>query len=196
MVIGEAMTGMSLDEFMRLWDEEGAFELIEGERIAMSPKVFGHTSVQKKLVVAFNNYANPKGLGEAFPEGTFVLVPFGVSNWVTGSRTPDVMFIRAEKLAQYKAEHPNWERYPLSLIPDLVVEVVSENDTYVDVMKKVRAYLRDGVQIVWLVDPFNRMVMVYAAADPQHPVMLAEDNQLTGGDLIPGFEISVKEIFG
>jgi len=74
--------------------------------------------------------------------------------------------------------------------------VVSENDTYVDVMMKVRGYLRDGVQVVWLVDPFNRMATVYTAADRQHPVMLAEDDQLTGGDLIPGFDIGVKEIFG
>jgi len=103
MVIGEAMTGMSLDEFMRLWDEEGPFELIDGERVPVSPQMFGATNSANNLAFALNTYSIPKGLGPAFVEATFVLTLFGESNWVTGSRVPDALYIRAEKLAQYKA---------------------------------------------------------------------------------------------
>jgi Uma2 family endonuclease len=195
MAVSNQITGMSLEDFMRLWAEEGPFELIDGERIPVMAQVFGASNIANNLAFALNAYCIPKEIGKAFTETTFVLVPFGTPNWVKGSRIPDVMFIRAKILAEYKTEHPDWEIYPLALVPDLAVEIVSNEDDYLVVMKKVRSYLADGVQVVWLIEPPERIVNVYSANNPKHPIVMTNEDKLSGGDVIPGFEISVKDIF-
>jgi len=131
-----------------------------------------------------------KSLGEAFFEAAFVLTY--QSDWVTGSRVPDILFVRIERLAAYTSSHPNWEDMPLVLVPDLAVEVISTNDNYSYVDAKVDLYLADGVEIVWVVDPKQKTVMVRGK---DYYKKLRVGDVLTGGEVIPGFELAVEKIF-
>jgi Uma2 family endonuclease len=47
--------------------------------------------------------------------------------------------------------------------------------------------------MVWLIDPKRRTVEIHLLND--EPQILTEDDELTGGDLIPGFSVRVSEIF-
>jgi len=131
-----------------------------------------------------------KSLGEAYFEAAFVLTY--QSDWVTGSRVPDILFVHAERLAAYIAAHPNWEDMPLVLVPDLAVEVISTNDHYSDVDAKVDLYLDDGVETVWVVDPKQKTVTVRGR---DYYKKLKVGDVLTGGNVIPGFELAVEKIF-
>ncbi len=193
MVIKDTVEGMSLDDFMRLWDEEGPFELIDGERIPVPTKMFGNSRIANKLMLSLNNHSLAKGVGEAYVEATFVLT-MDTPNWVKGARIPDVMYIRAERWAEYRAANPDWESKPLILVPDIVIEIVSENDDYPDVTKKIILYFKDGVQQVWLIEPQSRVITVYVG-NIKNLKTLLEGDVLTGGDTIPGFEIAVSELF-
>lgn len=189
-------TGMSLQEFMQRWDEIGPFELINGEVVPVSPtKMFAHTTSANRLMYKINLFTLSSGIGEAFVEGTFITVPPTDPNWVKGSRIPDVMYISADRLSAYKQANPEWESHPLALVPDLVAEVISENDNYTEVMKKVAQYLRDGVRLLWLLEPETRTISVHRPGSKQVTI-LSGDDKLDGGDVIPGFEISLSEIFG
>ncbi|MBC8099213.1 MAG: Uma2 family endonuclease, partial [Armatimonadetes bacterium] len=53
-------------------------------------------------------------------------------------------------------------------------------------------YLRDGVQIVWVVDPAKRQIDVYEA---KRLTVLALGDTLSGGVLLPGFAVSLADIF-
>jgi Uma2 family endonuclease len=64
---------------------------------------------------------------------------------------PDATFISKTRLPIKRTP----EGY-LETIPDLVVEVVSKNDTRRYLERKTNDYLRAGVAIVWLVDPAKR----------------------------------------
>jgi Uma2 family endonuclease len=186
--------GLTMDEFIRLYEEEGPFELIDGERIVMSPPKFGHSYTANHLLRALMNFILPRHLGEAFLETPFVLTSPDDPNWVKGSRVPDVMFIRAERLAAYKQANPNWKEQPLALVPDLVVEIVSPTDRYTDINKKIEQYLEDGVPLAWVLDPQRRAVAVHEAGKAQATKFMVGQT-LTGGEVIPGFEIAVSSIF-
>lgn len=81
----------------------------------------------------------------------------------------------------------------LELAPDLVVEVVSPSDRMHDVSIKVRLYLDAGTQLVWIVQPSLKTVTVYF---PDHTARtLSIDDDLDGGDVLPGFTIAVAELF-
>lgn len=189
-------TGMSLQEFMQRWDEIGPFELIDGEVAPVSPtKMFAHTTSANRLMYKINLLALSNGMGEAFVEGTFITVPSTDPNWVKGSRVPDVMYISAGRLSAYKQANPEWESHPLALVPDLVAEVIAENDNYTEVMKKVTQYLRDGVRLLWLLEPETHTITVHRPNSKQI-IILSGDDRLSGEDVIPGFEIPLTEIFG
>ena len=61
-----------------------------------------------------------------------------------------------------------------------------------DLRTKAAYYLAHGGQLVWLVYPKQRIVEVYARdADVS---ILTESEVLTGGAVLPGFELPVREI--
>ena len=127
-------------------------------------------------------YLAENDIGEATgPDGGYI---------VMGERyIPDVAFIRYER--QTTAETRAY--YPVA--PDLAVEVISNKDNDQEMRtlrKKIGSYIAAGT-LVWIVDPDTRSVEVYAPG--QKTITLSEDNTLTGGDILPGFTLAVKDIF-
>jgi|SRR5579871_4920970 len=188
----EKIAGLSVDEFISRYDEQGPFELVDGEIITMSPPISGHSYLGKRLFEAIFRYDPTHKFGEAFIETTFAMSDD--PNWVKGSRVPDVMFIRTERWAKYVSENLEWRKKPLFIVPDLVVEIVSPNDRYGEVQKKVAKYLADGVQMAWVMDEDAPAVTVFRAGSNVQTTLTGNDS-LDGGDIIPGFSISVASIF-
>ena len=104
-------------------------------------------------------------------------------------RKPDVSFIRRGRLPG--EELPTGH---ILIAPDLAVEVVSPKDRFYDVQTKISEYLAAGVTVVWIVNPADQSVTVYAQSTDQ-PVIFRDDNVLTGGDALPEFRCSVAELF-
>lgn len=102
-------------------------------------------------------------------------------------RRPDVSFIRAGRLPG--------DRLPkghTTIPPDLAVEVVSPNDLYWEVRKKVGEYLRAGVRLVWVIDPDSRYVEVSRSGGSF--ALLQEEEELDGEDVVPGFRCRVSAL--
>ncbi len=62
-----------------------------------------------------------------------------------------------------------------------------------DLMQKVFEYFESGSREVWLLFPERKQVHRYTA--PLELEVLNENDLLTGGELLPGFEVRVKELF-
>ncbi|MCS6836782.1 MAG: Uma2 family endonuclease [Anaerolineae bacterium] len=125
----EARVGMTLKDFLEA-QEAQPFELLDGERMDKMPNVFGHTWYVRLL----DSFALQHKLGEVFPESTYVQL--ADPDWVRGSRIPDLVFYVQERITAFRPEHPNWRRRPLSIAPDLTVEVVWLTERASDVTKK------------------------------------------------------------
>lgn len=99
---------------------------------------------------------------------------------------PDLAYWSRQRLAELP------ERF-VEVPPDLAIEVVSPADPQTYVQRKVLHYLDHGVRLVWVVDPKPQTVMIYRA---RHDVcILAEQEEITGGDVLPGFSCRVAEYF-
>lgn len=99
-------------------------------------------------------------------------------------RNPDVSYTSGNE--------PPVEKGSVPQMPDLAVEVKSPDNSLKTMRQKARHYLANGTKIVWLVDPQRRFVEVYTSDDEQ---MLFEDDTLDGGEVLPGFQMKVSEIF-
>ena len=186
----QARIGMPLDEFIRSYDE-APFELIDGERIALVPPVAEHGEVIRLLVLALAFYSriNPNFI--FYTEMPFILED--LSNWVKGSRVPDLMVYDRARFDAYQVQVPDWKAKPFVLIPDLCVEVISSGDSYIDVDAKVARYLEDGVRLIWVINPRLKSITVHT---PTAISRLNEREMLDGGDVLPGFSLAVGTIFG
>src|SRR5574338_676611 len=115
---------LTVAEFIKQYEQQ-PFELIHGERIILTPVVSGHNAVGRTLNRALDNFTVENGIGEVFYETPFVLAK--QRKWVKGSRVPDLLFISAERWNAYVQANPDWRKSPLMIVPDLVVEIVSES---------------------------------------------------------------------
>lgn len=181
--------GMPLDQFLEAYNES-PFELIDGERIPLMPNLSLHGEIIKFLVKLLFPF-EAKDIIILYFEQTFILED--VSNWVKGSRVPDIMVYTAERMAQYKANTPDWAEKPFVIIPDLCIEVVSPTDKVTDIEDKVAHYLADGVRVVWVVNAHNHYISVHTAGGRAERLTI--DEMLDGGALIPGFVLPLRDLF-
>ena len=79
------------------------------------------------------------------------------------------------------------------MAPDLVVEVISPLESSDDIQDKVVAYLAAGTRMLWVVYPRTRTVTVYRSL--QNARILTAQENLSGEEVVPGFECRVSEIF-
>ncbi len=81
---------------------------------------------------------------------------------------------------------------PLQIAPDLAVEIISPGNKAADIRQKIHQLLAAGTSIVWVVYPETRIVDVHTR---EGLATLESGDILSGGDVLPGFEIPVSEIF-
>jgi Uma2 family endonuclease len=102
-------------------------------------------------------------------------------------RAPDVAFVCRERIPECE---------PIGFFPgspDLAVEILSPNDTAGDVLAKTQDWLDAGCRAVWVVDPQTMTVTVYRSR--KEVQVLTRQDDLEGGDLLPGFRVSVESLF-
>jgi len=101
-------------------------------------------------------------------------------------RIPDVSFIRWDRLPPGRPPVP-------AVSPDLAVEVLSESNTEREIQDKLGEYFAGGTRLAWVIDPRTRTARAYETADQFTAV--DEGGALVGGDVLPGFELPLKDVF-
>jgi Uma2 family endonuclease len=162
--------------------EDRLCELVEGTLVE-KPMGYEESAIACLIIMAVNMFVRPRKLGIVTgADGTIKLFAGLV-------RIPDVAFTSWDRLPGRKRPTV---AIPL-LAPDLAVEVLSKSNTRAEMNRKVGEYFDAGVRLVWLVDPKKKKVRVYTAVEQL--VELKEGQSLDGGDVLPGFTLSLKELF-
>jgi Uma2 family endonuclease len=126
---------------------------------------------------------------EQHPQGRVYLAETGYRCFPSKPRQvrkPDVSFIRAERLS------PELSDKDITIPPDLVVEVISPNETALDLDGKIADYQSVGVPLIWVVNPNARTVRVIRA-DGSSPPPLTDADTLSGENVLPGFSCRVAD---
>lgn len=159
------------------------YELVRGELRTMAPPGQYHGEFVINTTIPLGVYVKANNLGKVYAAETgYRLAPDHV-------RAPDVSFISHERL-ETVGEGPGY--FPAA--PDLAIEVISPNDRLTRVNEKIRDWLDAGTRIVIVVNPRRRDATVHRPN--QEPITLNEEDTLDGGDVVPGWTMPVREIFG
>jgi Uma2 family endonuclease len=175
---------MTAEELAELPDDGQRYELVRGELRSMPPVSAEHAWIVGWIARLLGEFVDPRGLGIILagdPGFTLFREPDTVL-------APDLAFIRADRLPPPE-QLLRFQDYP----PDLVIEVVSPSDRAGDIRAKILDYLRAGVRLIWIVYPRRRAVAVHVAGAGVRQA--GEDDELDGGDVLPGFRVRVADLF-
>lgn len=157
-------------------------ELIDGVLVE-KPMAFRESLLAAYLIRMLGNFI-------AIHNPGIVVAPDGFVRLFVGRvRIPDVSYT-------------SWDRLPGRRIPqqpipdlvlDLVVEVLSPSNTEREMETKRSDFFTAGTRLFWIADPATRTVRVYSSVDDFRE--FTEADALDGGDVLPGFTLSVREWF-
>ena len=106
-------------------------------------------------------------------------------------RAPDVSFLSWGSLPGGKPP-PRSDKVPV-VAPDLAIEVLSEGNKPGEMLRKRNEYFRAGVKVVWEIYPESHSAKVFTGPDTSTPI--PPDGILEGGNILPGFTQSLREVF-
>ena len=112
-----------------------------------------------------------------------------------GFNLPDGSLFAADTtfIARGRTIQPESERTFPVIVPDAVFELMSKSDRVRTTMKKSRAYLRNGIRLVVLIDPYRRRVYAGRAGDDD-PHDLGDIDSLDCSPAMPGFVLDVAAV--
>ena len=180
---GWELTNEQLLELCSL-NETVPFEVDEtGALILNMPS--GHTSewIAMRFVTALHNWMDEDAGDMVYGSGGLFELPDG------NRRVPDAAWVSGARMAGIDL----FDGDPLPAAPDLVVEVRSLSDQIDRVQTKMQLWLRNGVRLGWLVDPFDQRIWVYRPG--AEAVMLERPAELSDDEVLPGLVVDLRRIW-
>lgn len=175
---------LTAEEFFLRQDLDGQVELVKGEVIQMPPAEPYHGSICLSIGMLLKLHAKQHDLGHVFSNDGAVITERDPDS----VRGADVGYISYAKIP--KGPLP---RGPLSIPPDLIVEVRSPSDRWKDIQRKVLEYLDAGVTVVCVVDPTTETARIYR--NDRDEEQLKNGDLVTFDDVLPGFSVPLKQLF-
>lgn len=180
--ISSAPHEYSPDDLLRMPDGD-RFELVDGRLLQRN---MGQVSswVGTRVSYRLNRYL------EDHPIGWVFAADCGYQCFATSPkkvRLPDVSFVRNEKFPDGKLFDGH-----ATVVPDLVVEVLSPRDIAETFEQKLTDYRAAGVKSIWVISPKARIARVHRLNGQM--LYLQEDDILAEPDLLPGFSCRLSDV--
>jgi len=174
---------LTLEAFLELPEKKPALEFEDGTVTQKVPPRGKHSGLQYAMCEIFNRVGRRAKIALAFPELRTTFAGY--------SRVPDV--------AVYL-----WDRIPLDSAgkladdfrepPDIAVEIISRGQTTNRMVRRCLWFVENGVRAALLVDPYDESILVFRP--DRAMVLLRGADQIELGDILPGFTLTVDEVFG
>ena len=173
---------LSLEQFLELPEEKPAFEFEDG-RITQKVSPQGqHGRIQAGLTELIDRFAIPRKVA-------LTLTEFRAS-YGSRSYVPDLSVYRWSRLSFNAAGKLANKQ---SNLPDLVVEIVSPDQSVTALVRHCLWYVLQGVAVAVLVDPDDESVLSFRPN--QVTASLTGSDRIDLDDVLPGFELTVQAVF-
>jgi Uma2 family endonuclease len=170
---------LTIDDFEKLPDELAHYhELVDGELVDVSGNTPDHNQLRDLLIAMLFFYVKERKLGRVVGEQEY---QFGAN-----AHGPDVTFLGPEK-----ARLLDRKRRVQRFVPDLAIEIVSENDPFVKLVKKVNRYRQCGTREAWILDIETRRAFLFSENGDAN----LDENGIFASRQIPGFSIRLGDLF-
>ena len=170
-------------DYLEMPEDGKRYELINGELIMVAAPVTLHQIISRNIEFDLFRFARENKLGQVLD------APVDVVLSETTVVQPDLIFIAAENSGIITEKN-------ITGAPDLVIEILSPNSAYYDLIEKKELYATHGVREYWIVDPKKQWIEVFANRDAKFELrQRAEKTGRVDSVVVPGWGIDLKTIF-
>jgi Uma2 family endonuclease len=115
---------------------------------------------------------------------------------------PDVMLtgiqMRRPDIAYFTKEQVSQGRQGIDVIPEFIIEIISEPDQLYKIEDKLTEYFKAGaggvpLKVIWNIIAEHQMVYVYTSR--REVKICLEEDICSAAPVLPDFQISVKDLF-
>lgn len=157
------------------------YEFINGKLEKKKMPTAKHSGIATRLTIELGIFLKKNKIGRVYADNTLFQIG-------ENKRIPDVSFVSNEKIPPTGEPFEIWD-----FAPDLAIEVISPSETHNKVERKIREYFDAGVIQVWKIVPEFKTLTIYFS--PTETKILTENDELTGGEILPKFRLALSEIF-
>ncbi|HYN23893.1 MAG TPA: Uma2 family endonuclease [Pyrinomonadaceae bacterium] len=179
--------GLTDEQFEKLCQDNPDLRIeltSKGELIIMPPTGMKTGWRNSKITGRLLEWTEKDGSGLSFDSSTLFTLPDG------SKRSPDALWIRGERVEKLSQEE---QAGFAAIVPDFVIELRSPSDRWPVLEEKMLDYMRNGVQLAWLIDPTSRRVYIYR---PNRPVETLDNPETVSAQPeLATFTFNVQEIW-
>jgi len=152
--------------------------------VRMNPPTGGWTgSGNQEISRQLGNWWTTRELGRVFDSSTGFHLPDG------STLSPDASYLSEGRLQGLpKGGLRGFPR----VCQDFVIELRSESDPLQELKEKMNDWITNGAQLGWLIDPFERLVLVYR---PNHPAEEVSGESIAGEGPVRGFNLDLARVW-
>ncbi len=184
MILAALPAVLTPEDLEAMGDEGLQYEMLYGVPREVEGMSERHGAIAGEVHGYIWQFVSQNQLGVVFSSDTRFVFPTTPPSVLAS----DVAFISAARLGATRLVEGFSRR-----IPDLVVEVASPSNSEARILQKISIYLAYGVRSVWLVRPGPRTVTIFRPDGPE--AILTIDQELDGGDILPGFHLPLARLF-
>ncbi len=173
---------ITVDQFLKLVDGEGHFELINGVIYRAPDVTIAHETLFGWLFRVSGVYVEERRLGRVFGSRTNMRIDR------TSAREPDIAFVSNANLERLT-------RLEIAGAADFVIEVVESRDARRDAVVKQAQYEQLGVPELWVVDMHLRELRHFRLQEGRYERLPVDPEGEVEVAAIAGFRLTVAWLF-
>lgn len=170
------------EELARMSGVESA-ELVEGRLVKKMPTGDEHGAVGSAIAAALHNHVRVIKTGKVRSGEVGIYMRRNPDT----TRAAGMLYVSNERYGRRSSSAF------LDVAPEIIVEILSPNDSMPEVMQKLREYFAIGMLLVWVIGPTSKTVLVYRSLTNVRE--LTVNDELTGEEVLPSFALKVAELF-
>ncbi len=189
---------LSLEDFLALPETTPASEYING-KIYQKPMPKGkHSLLQGRLSETINQIGVPTKIAYSFPElrcsfnQRSIVADIVVFEWANIPRLENFGGTEADT-AKFPLDEAGEISNEINIAPDWTMEILSPNQNTTRVINNILFCLKYGTQLGWLVDPQERLVLVFKPK--QEPEVFEGEQILPVLEVLENLQLSVNQLF-
>lgn len=156
--------------------------LLEGEIFMVPAPIPEHQDVSRNIEFLLLQFVKKKKLGKIYNS------PIDVYFDEYNTLQPDILFISKKRLSIIKKKK-------IEGAPDLVMEILSENNPKHDLTVKKDIYAKYGVKEYWILDPLEKSIIIYQNKGGVFELISQAKKGNIASKLLSGFSVSLSEVF-
>ena len=172
----------NLEDYMAL-PEGSRIELIDGRFYNMAAVTFVHQRIALMICNEFENFVNENG-GQCIPSIAPTDVQLDCDDKTVVQ--PDVLIV---------CDRNKISKERVVGAPNLVVEVLSPSNWYMDLFIKLKKYKKAGVREYWIVFPNEKRTIVYKFDESDEPTEYTFEDKVPVGIWQDRCEVDFKKIY-